>query len=262
MPPPSFSLLNTLTSFRFFFMYVFILSGSLILFSSFFEKGKIGFLPVGMMKKERARMTVLLLLLGLFLVSCQSMHPQSRPTPLKILVVDFEADAEILSQPKKVEGWWFSSRDVYNNSSVCEIFADIFARQMKEIIPSVEVYSRVDFKYYSANMKDRLKKNYPRLNNKSLDYLFSRVSPCDLARDLNLDLVLSAKLNKCYTTHNRAIHWWSSVIDVDVALLDAESGFPEWKAHRDSRKYFLSQYSSMEKVAESLIKQMKKEYFY
>jgi len=48
---------------------------------------------------------------------------------------------------------------------------------------------------------------------------------------------------------------------VDITLLDAESGSAEWSAHREARKNFLSQPSAMEKVAESLIRQMKREYF-
>jgi len=201
------------------------------------------------------------LISGVLLVSCQSRHPQMKSAALKILVVDFEEAPEIETRQKQVRGWWFGSRDIYHNPNAGEIFADIFARQLNERIPSVEVYSRTDFKYYSANMKDRLRKTYPRLNDKSLDHILSQVSPCDLARDLNLNLVLTAKLNNCYTSHNRSFHWWSSMIDVDVKLLDAESGSGEWSGHRDTRKIFLSQPSAMEKVAESLIRQMKKEYF-
>jgi hypothetical protein len=95
-----------------------------------------------------------------------------------------------------------------------------------------------------------------------LDDLFSRVSPCDFARDLQLDKVLIGKLNKCYTAHNRAIHLWSSVVDMDAILLDAETCEPEWQGHLFVRKKFSSQYGTMEKAIGKTIKLMKKEYFY
>lgn len=204
----------------------------------------------------------MILVLVLFTSACHhragiSDHPINR-----ILVVDSEVAEEIKTQPKEIKGWWFGVRDIYRNPNSGEIFADILARYLASDVPSMDVYPRTDFRYYKANKKDRLKKSFPELGDKAIEVLFSRISYCDFAKDLDLEKVIVTRLNKCYTTHNRTFHFWSSVIEIEVSLLDAKTEQPEWTSHIYSRKFFHSTYGTIEKVVSQLIHKMEKEYLY
>ena len=176
--------------------------------------------------------------LSLFLCSCHSHESGEKLDPVRLLVVDSEISDQIKSNTREIKGWWFGARDVYRNPNVGEIFSDIFARNLAKNPSLFEVYPRTDFRYYSASKKDRLEKSFPQLGDNAINQLFSGISPCDFARDLNLQKVIVAKINNCYTTHNRTIHWWSSVVDVDVEILDAETCQPEWSANIRKRKNF------------------------
>lgn len=177
-------------------------------------------------------------------------------------MVDSEVAEEIKTQPEEVKGWWFGARDIYRNPNSGEIFSDILAQYLASDVRSLDVYPRTDFRYYKANKKDRLKKSFPELGDKAIEVLFSRISYCDIARDLDLEKVIVARLNKCYTTHNRTFHFWTSVIEVEVSILDAGTGQPEWTRHIFSRRFFRSSYGAMETVVSELIHNMKKEDLY
>lgn len=202
------------------------------------------------------------ILATVMLPSCHSRRPVIEPLHVKLLVVDFDVSRDIAETPRQIKGWWFGSRDIYQNPNAGEIFSDLISERLNREISCVDVYSRTDFRYYLANKKDRLSKAYPDLSEESLDNLFSEVPAVDFARDLQMDLVLIGKLNRCYTGHSRTFHTWSSLVDADAILLDTETGEPEWSGHFKSRKKFRSQSAAMEKLAKRMIKQIKKEYFY
>ncbi len=208
------------------------------------------------------RVGILWLLVALIFSACHSHRPIPEPLTVKVLVIDFNVADDIVSSSRQIKGWWFGARDVYQNPNAGSIFADILAKRLNKEVSCVDVYSRTDYVYYSANKKDRLKKAFPKLDDGAIDGIFVDVSPVEFARDLGLDKVIMGKLRKCYTAHNRAFHWWSSVVDVDVILLDAESGQPEWSGHIKMRSKFRSQFGTMELVAHKLVKRIKKEYFY
>jgi hypothetical protein len=213
-----------------------------------------------MAKLLRSGLLVLLLLVGLSFPGCRLKKPPEK-LQVKMMTMDFEVSDDIATVPKERKGWWFGSRDIYRNPNAGEIFSDIFVTHFDKKIPHVLVYSRMDLKYYLSNKKSRLKKAYPALDDRAIDRLITEVPVVDFARDLQQDKILIGKIRQCYTSHNRAFHWWSSVIDVDAVLMDAESGQPVWSGNISLRKKFYSQYSTMEMVADRLINRMKKEYF-
>ena len=213
-----------------------------------------------MAKLFGSRLLVLLFLVGLSFSGCRLKKPPEK-LQVKMMAMDFEVSDDIATVPKERQGWWFGSRDIYRNPNAGEIFSDIFVTRFDKKIPHVLVYSRMDLKYYMANKKSRLKKAYPALDDRAIDRLITEVPVVDFARDLQQDKILIGKIRQCYTSHNRAFHWWSSVVDVDAVLMDAESGKPVWSGNISLRKKFYSQYSTMELVADRLIKRMKKEYF-
>lgn len=211
-----------------------------------------------MSKLLRSGLLVLLFLVGLSFSGCRLKKPPEK-LQVKMMAMDFEVTDDIATVPKERKGWWFGSRDIYRNPNAGEIFSDIFVTRFDKKIPHVSVYSRMDLKYYMANKKSRLKKAYPALDDSAIDRLITEVPAVDFARDLQQDKILIGKIRQCYTSHNRTFHWWSSVIDVDAVLMDAESGKPVWSGNISLRKKFHSQYSTMEMVADRLIKRMKDE---
>ena len=213
------------------------------------------------MKSRFVRIRGVLGVLLLLITACHH-HPRIQPLSVKVLVADFDVSEDIISTPRQVKGWWFGSRDIYQNPNAGRLFADILARRLNNELSFVDVYSRTDFKYYLANKKERLKKKFPQVDDAVLKGIFDDISPRDFARDLGLDKVIIGKLNRCYTSHSRAFHWWSSVVEADVILLDAESGQPQWSGHFYDRSYFHSQYGAMQQVADKIVKSMKREYFY
>lgn len=213
-----------------------------------------------MAKLLRSGLIVFLLFTGLSFPGCRLKKPPEK-LQVKMMAMDFEVTDDIATVPKERKGWWFGSRDIYRNPNAGEIFSDIFVKRFDNKIPHVLVYSRMDLKYYMANKKSRLKKAYPALDEGAIDHLITVVPVMDFARDLQQDKVLIGKIKHCYTSHNRAFHWWSSVVDLDAVLMDAESGKPVWSGSISLRKKFHSQYSTMEVAADRLINKMKKEYF-
>ena len=210
---------------------------------------------------SRARWLMLLLCLSVLTASC-ARRRMTEPLNIRVLVSDFKVADQIEQAPKENKGWWFSSRDIYRNPNNGDIFADILSEQMNKTLSAVDIYSRTDFKFYEASKKTKLQEAYPDLSDEEIDTLFSEISPVDFARDLQLDKVIAGKIEQSYTTHNRAFHWWSSKIKAQIKVLDAESGNVEWESEVEERRFFRSQYATMEKAAKILTKRFKKNYLY
>jgi len=206
------------------------------------------------------RLVLSLLAIMALIPGCRIKQPAEK-LQVKLLVMDFDISDEVASQPKELKGWWSGSRDIYRNANAGEIFADVLVKQFDKKIPHVLVYSRTDWKYYAADKKNRLKKTFSDQNDNAIAQLFSAIPATDFAKDLQQDLVLFGKIKMCHTSHNRTFHWWSSIIDVEAILMDADSGKALWTKNLRFRKKFHSQYSTMEKASNRLIKLMKKEYF-
>lgn len=206
--------------------------------------------------------TFLGLLCIIFLVAGCSRRPVPEPLTVKILVHDFEVSDNIESSPEEIRGWWFGSRDIRRNPNSGIIFADILAREINEEVNPADVYSRTDYKYYLANKKRLLEEEYPSLNNQDIEALMNEIPPLDFARDLQVDLLIIGNLNAAYTTHSRAFHWWSSVIDASLMMLDVNTGDPVWTKDIRVRKNLGSQPSAMQKAADEITKDLKGDYFY
>ncbi len=214
-----------------------------------------------MSNKGNAFFIFTLVLLVFFLAGCHSYRPPTQQLRVRILVTDFQMTDEIRSIPREVRGWWFGARDVHQNSNSGEIFADILAKELNQAVSVADVYSRTDFKYYKANKRERMKDAFPHLDDVAIAGLFAEIPPLDFARDLQTDVMLIGRLNRSYTSHNRAFHLWSSVVDADVILVNVESGEPVWSGRIALRKNFRGQPHTMRVAAEKLIIRMKKEYF-
>ena len=211
------------------------------------------------MKTRRVGLIVLALLsVGVF-YGCRG--PRIEPPGTKIAVLNFDLTQDV-DVNKELKGWWFTSRDVYYNQNAGEIIADIFADTIRNQCPFADVYSRTDYKYYLVSKREILKRELPDLNDDKIDQIIHELDPVDIGRDLGMDKVVVGAVFDTYTTHHRTVHWWSSVVDAEVKIIDVATGKIEWQSRMDERNICLSWYSTANTLARKMIKLMNKQLFY
>lgn len=206
---------------------------------------------------------LVLIVLFMFEISvfCGCRGPRIEPPSTKIAVLNFEL-VQNVDVSKELKGWWFTSRDVYYNKNAGEIIADIFADAIRNRCPFADVYSRTDYKYYLVSKREILRRELTDLNDEEIDRIIRELDPIDIGRDLGMDKVVLGRVFDTYTTHHRTVHWWSSVVDAEVKVIDVATGNIEWQKRMDERNICLSWYSTAETLAKKMIKLMNKQLFY
>lgn len=183
------------------------------------------------------------------------------PVSVKVAVLNFSVPDE-LSKSKELRGWWFSSRDVYQNANLGEIYADILSAELRKN-PHFEVYPRTDLKYYFGRKRKRLRTEYPTLSDEQIDEIMAEISVKDVAEELSefgVEKIVTGEIVKAYTLHNRTVHWWYSVVATYVNIHDGKTGKTEWECFRETKKNFLSQYGTAEVNARKINKRLRKTY--
>jgi hypothetical protein len=129
----------------------------------------------------------------------------------------------------------------------------------------VDVHPRVEYKYYVARKIERLKKSFPDLTDGEATTLFEQSSPVDIGKELRLfwsvDKVLTGRIISGSTIHNRTFHWWRSSIEVEVSLVDVQTGATEWHGVAHKTKNLRSEYRTMELAADEVVRRLAREYF-
>ncbi|MCD6385601.1 hypothetical protein J7M23_07450 [Candidatus Sumerlaeota bacterium] len=188
-------------------------------------------------------------------------QPRVQPPRFKLAVLNFALAREVKT-PKEIKGWWFGARDIYYNPYVGETFADVLADEISKRCPFIDVYSRMDIKYYLLSKREILKRHFPELKEAELTKTINELDPVDIGRELGVDKVISGVIYDCHTSHHRTFHWWSSVVEAEVKLIDVDSGKVEWQNRMRLRKKFLSWLGTAEVLASKMVKAMEKELFY
>ncbi|MFH0795134.1 MAG: hypothetical protein V2A74_14005 [bacterium] len=178
----------------------------------------------------------------------------------RMLVLDLTVAQNIKDTPREVKGWWFGARTVWQSPTVGNLFGDVIADMLAKV-PYVTVYSRTDLRYYFGHKGDLLKRKYPDLQKAQIETLIEQVSPEDYGRDLAVDKVVSGRILRCYTSANRTIHWWHSLVEVEIEVRDTETGLVEWKHTYFQKKNLRSQKYVMEMITRQLVKDLRREYF-
>ncbi len=182
------------------------------------------------------------------------------PSTLNVAVLNFDLARDVDTE-QEIKGWWFSSRDVYYNPNAGILFGDTLADQLSKRCPYLDVYSRMDFKYYLVSKEEKLKRDFPGLSTAERKEILAELDPVDIGKDLGLDRVIVGSVNEAHTTHNRTFHWWSSVVAAETQILNVETGEAEWSGSVRERDVFLSWLGTAEHVAAQLVKRMKRHYF-
>lgn len=190
----------------------------------------------------------------------------ARPVPVErvprstILVMDFAVPTGVRENPREVRGWWFGARTIHQNPRAGRLMAErLTARLAPE--PYANLFSRLELKYYFARKKQNLKAAYEHLTDAQLDELVSAVDPLEFARELGADKILSGRIVRSYMSEHRTFHFFSSVLEVEVELIDALSGRVEWTRRYRDRRWLGSQFTAQDEAAKRIVRDLRAEYF-
>ena len=188
----------------------------------------------------------ILLASALFAAGCGSV-----PAPthvVKVAVLDGVMAEDAAETRQAVTGWWLSSRDRYENGNAGIQLGEALAGEFEKI-PGVLVYPRTDMASYMAQKERALRRAYPDLSPLQRLVVLQSQDPLDYGRSLNVDYVLSSRVNLARTTHQRTFHWWVSRIRFDLDLWDVEQGEKVWTWHGEDSDLFDSQLAVIEELA-------------
>lgn len=203
----------------------------------------------------------LALILSLGATSCvRRSFPEDKVPPLKILVMNFATPPGVRENPRDIRGWWFAASNVYQNPRSGIMMAERISSHLAPL-SFVNLFSRVDLKYYFARKRQNLSQAYKSLGDEEIAKLMDEVPAIEFARELNADKVVSGRIVENYLDENRTIHWWSSVLDVEVELTDTATGTVEWSKRYRKRGILDSQSTVQDEVARRIVEDLKREYF-
>lgn len=209
------------------------------------------------------RRTLLRLLVPLALTaglgSC-SRYPSERVPPMKILVSDFVLPPGLKENPQAVRGWWVGARTIHQNPRAGAMFAERLSSHLA-VFPWVKLFARADLKYYYARKRQLLREAFPNQADEELAGLMEKVPAIDFARDLAADKLLTGRVIENHLSENRTIHWWTSVAEFEIELIDVPSGKTEWKKRYRERRFAASQFSVQDEIAAKAAEDLKKRYF-
>lgn len=212
------------------------------------------------MFNRRYFITLIALLPSLLLTACADRFPEERVPPMKLLILDFVVPPGMRENPKEIRGWWMGADTIYQNPRAGAIMSE---RITSRVAPwkFVNLYSRVDLKYYFARKRQNLKESYDYLGEDEIDSLIAQVPQLDFARELGADKLLSGRIVHNHLKENRTFNWWKSIAEIEVEMTDVLTGQVEWsKTYKDSKR-FASQYTVQDEIAQQVAKDLRREYF-
>ncbi len=243
------------------------------------------------------RIRLIGVLLGaILLIACAGPQPEPpavAPPSFRLAVLDFRVpdlwlDALLPDKARReMHGWWFGARDVWRNPGMGRVAADLFAHELNRL-PFVHMVSRVDIKYYMANKRDLIRTKLeerrllleqsenPRDRDEArkiramteadlerqLAQLCTKEAASGVGRELKTDRILVGQIHNIALNHNRTIHWFWSTVDLEVDLVDVDSGRVVWHKRAQFSKNFASTSLLLEIAARQMVEMMKREYFY
>lgn len=193
-------------------------------------------------------------------IGCARRFDPEQVAKTKILVAQFEMAPGLRDTPKAVRGWWMGAENIYQNPRAGSYFADRLYAYLPTF-PYINLFSRMDLKYYFAPKRRLLQDAYPHLSNEEITDILEQVPDLDYARELGADKVLSGRVVESHMHENRTFHWWKSVAHIEVRLVDVLSGRVEWEHEYRETIRFASPEFVMEEIAKQVGKDLEKEYF-
>lgn len=191
--------------------------------------------------------------------ACQSRAPAGPMPRMKWLVMPFAQPPSMSAQTRAVQGWWLGARTIRQNPRAGHRLAEQVARQMAKL-EAVNLFSRIDLKYYFADKRQALQEAYPHLSRQDADELVTAVPPVDYGRELGADKVLTGRIVREHLAENRTFHWWWSVLEVECEVVDVRTGRREWTRRYELERTFASPQRLETELARRLIEDLRTDY--
>lgn len=177
-----------------------------------------------------------------------------------MLILDFRTPPGIRENPKEVRGWWLGARTIHQNPHAGTAMAERLNARLASL-PFVELYPRLDLRYYFARKRQNLAEAFPSLPEEKVEELVADADPLAYARELGADKLLRGRVVRNYLSDHRTLHVWSSVVEVEIELVDALSGRTEWRRSYRDRTWLASQFSAQDELAKRIARDLRDEYF-
>lgn len=147
-------------------------------------------------------------------------------------------------------GWWLGRQDIYVNSNIGRIAADLLDERLREDCVYVPK-SRGDLKYYYADKKDLLRDKF-NLSSEELAKAILRLDPVSIGREMGVQKVVVGHICDAEVRKPRMPGSFASVASLTVAVFDVQSGRIEFEKCYVKIRNHSTQYFHFEKIAEEV----------
>lgn len=203
-----------------------------------------------------AHMALLLMVL-VAASGCRGALPVERMPRMRWLVTSIVSET---TPTRDIHGWWFGARTIRMNPRAGASLSETISQALASHT-FINQYSPIDLRYYFADKREMLGKAYPQLGDAEIDDLLSKVPPVRFARELGADKLVTGRIERNHLGENRTIHWWWSVLDAEIQVVDVRTGTVEWTRRYHYWKNFASPEDLQQRMAQRFVKDLDKSYF-
>lgn len=198
-------------------------------------------------------------MLVLALAGCRTApFPAERVPRLQWLVLPLSQPPAMSETPRAIQGWWFGARTIRQNPQAGQQVADMLSRRLASL-GYVNLYSPFDLRYYFEAKRTALMEAYPHLEPAEVTNLLAEVPRVRYGQELGADRILSGRIHSLYMAENRTIHWWWSVADIELQVIDVATGDVLWTRRYRERGHFDSQTTVIEEILDQFVSDFQQE---
>jgi len=163
-------------------------------------------------------------------------------------------EKEVVTE-KDRRGWWLGRQDLYFNSNVGRMAADIFAEKIHDS-GIYQVISRENLKYYYADKKDLIRGKLG-LTGDALNKAILQLDPVQIGREMGVHKVIVAHI--CDSELRKAVlpGSFASVVSMQIAIFDVATGRIEFETCLKKIRNHSTQYFHYEEIAEDFLEDLR-----
>lgn len=192
------------------------------------------------------------------LCGCGHTVRKAHTPSMHLAVLNFSIPDEWIEKDRK--GWWFGSRDIYRNKNAGEMVAERLAAALQDVngfqVYPIEKYRDSVIQQNPATIQNPQGKSKSQHDGSMHQQFLQKVGT-----ELGVEKIVTGEILDIHTSHHRVFHWWSSVVEVRIALIDVGTGLVEWQETFKKRKMLTSQIGAMNVTAKKIARKLAKDYF-